>query len=128
MPNKSEGAVMRTLLVYAAEFKARLFRNQVGHYVVAQDDCKSCQRFGRRITSGLCPGSSDLIGWMPVMITPEMVGQTFARFVAVEAKREQGGTLQENQRAFLAQLERDGALAGVARSVGDLEEILGRKP
>lgn len=30
--------------------------------------------------------SSDLIGWRPVVVTPDMVGQTVALFVTIEAK------------------------------------------
>ncbi len=120
----SEGAVVRTLLVYAGEFGVKLFRNHRGVHKLAQKDCKSCQRWGVTISAGLTNGMPDTVGWMPVVIGPEHLGQTFARFVAVEAKREDGGTVSEDQRRVLGILERDGALCGVARSIADLEGIL----
>jgi hypothetical protein len=50
----------------------RVFRNNVGEYKVGD----------RYIRYGLCPGSSDIIGWTPVKITPEMVGTTLPVFTA----------------------------------------------
>jgi hypothetical protein len=125
---QSEASVLRALLIYASEFGCRLFRNARGIERIAQKDCKSCQRFGRVVSYGLHNGAPDLVGWMPVTVTPAMVGTVVAVFVAIEAKRESGGTVSEAQRAFLAALARDGAVAGVARSIADLEGILGRKP
>jgi hypothetical protein len=119
----SETALVRLLLVAASEFGARLFRNQVGTYKLAQPDCRSCQIHGRTISSGLGPGSPDLVGWRTVTIGPEHVGRQLAVFLGVEAKSEQG-RVGEHQRAFLAELERQGAVSGVARSVADLERIL----
>ena len=121
---KSESEVLRALLIAASHLGARLFRNQVGRYRLAQPDCKSCQRFGRVISSGLYIGSPDLIGWQSVTITPAMVGQRVAVFVGVEAKREDGGTVSEDQRRFLAALKQAGAVAGVCRSVADLDALL----
>ena len=121
----SEAAVLRMLLVAASDLGARLFRNTRGVYKVAQKDCKSCQRFGVTVSTGLHNGAPDLIGWMPITITPEMVGQRLAVFVGVEAKRNPGGTVSEDQQRFLNALTQAGAVAGVARSVADLERILG---
>jgi hypothetical protein len=123
-PGAAETSVKRSLLIYASELGARLWVNVVGHHVVAQDDCRSCQRFGRHVTVGLGNGSPDLVGWIPVTIGPEHIGKQLAVFVGIEAKREKGGTLSEDQRRYLAALDRDGAIAGVARSIADLEGIL----
>ena len=41
----------------------------------------------RRVKYGLYKGSSDLIGWKSIEITPEMIGQRFAVFVSVEVKK-----------------------------------------
>lgn len=48
---------------------------------------------------GMPDGWPDLTGWQSVTITPDMVGQTFARFVGVEVKT---GTqkLKKEQRRF----------------------------
>jgi hypothetical protein len=123
----SESALLRLLLIAASEFGARLFRNQVGTYRIAQPDCKSCQRFGRTISSGLGPGSPDLVGWRTVTIRPSDVGRTIAVFVGVEAKTDTG-RVGEHQRAFLAELERQGAVSGVVRSVADLGRLLDTPP
>lgn len=124
-PPKSEGAVLRTLMLYASEHGAVLFRNTRGIYKVAQQDCKSCQRFGFTVSTGLTNGAPDLVGWTPVLITPEHVGKQVAIFTGIEAKREVGGVVSEEQRRFLTALELAGAIQGVARSVGDLDDVLG---
>lgn len=126
MPNNPERDVQRTILLYASEHGVVLFRNPRGVERIAAKDCDRCQRFGRVVSYGLCNGASDLIGWAPTIVTPEMVGHTVARFAAIEVKRERGGTVSEDQRAFLAALEKAGGIQGVARSVGDVDEILGR--
>ena len=60
---------------------------------------------------GLFPGSSDLIGWREVEITPEMVGKRVAVFVAHECKRH-GERPTESQANFIAQVRRAGGIAG----------------
>jgi hypothetical protein len=81
----------------------------------------------KRIKVGLQnPGGSDLIGWRRIEITPDMVGQTVAQFLAIEVKGE-GTPWQEGQREFL-QLVRDvGGCAGVARSVDAARKIVDSK-
>jgi len=65
-------------------------------------------------------GASDLIGWTPVVITPEMVGQTVAVFTAGEAKPATGGKASEDQEKFIAAVRRDGGIAGVVRGALDV--------
>jgi hypothetical protein len=93
---------------------ARLWRNNTG----ALKDST-----GRLVRYGLCPGSSDLIGLRQVTITPDMVGQQLAVFVAIEVKHQ--GRLTPQQQAFLTMVQQAGGLAGVARSVDDARSILG---
>ena len=69
----------------------------------------------RRLNFGLVKGSSDLIGWRPVEITPEMVGQTIAQFVAVECKTLAYGKTTEEQDNFLGQVAGSGGHAILAR-------------
>lgn len=114
----TETALVRRLLLRASELGQRLFRNQVGQYRLALPSCKRCQQEGRIIRSGLCVGSSDLIGWAPVVITPEMVGQTVAVFTAVEAKCRAVATSE--QIAFLNAVHAAGGRAILARSESDL--------
>lgn len=78
----------------------------------------------RPLQAGLCPGSSDLIGWHCIEITPAMVGQRLGAFLAVEVKRPGGKPPTQKQQRFLEAVQRMGGLAGVARSVEDAEAIL----
>lgn len=93
---------------------ARLWRNNTG----ALKDPS-----GRLVRYGLCTGSSDLIGFRTLEITPEMVGQRVAVFTAIEVKDR--GRATPEQQAFIAMVQAAGGLAGIARSVDDARSILG---
>jgi hypothetical protein len=93
-----ESIIQNAIRIAASTAGARVFRNQVGSYRLAD---------GRWITSGLCVGSSDLIGWTVV--------NGVAVFTAIEVKTVNGRTSKE-QDAFIAAVERDGGLAAVVRS------------
>lgn len=84
----------------------RLFRNQVGVYELAD---------GRTLRSGLCVGSSDLIGWVSRVIRPEDVGKRVAVFAAIEVKRA-GKRPTPEQACFLETVTAAGGVAAVARS------------
>ena len=64
-------------------------------------------------------GGSDLIGYKSVTITPDMVGQKIAQWVAVEVKSKTG-RLSKEQRHFLDVIEKAGGIALIARSPDDL--------
>jgi hypothetical protein len=70
---------------------------------------------GRVHTFGLVKGSSDLIGWTAIEITPEMVGRKVAVFTACEVKSERGRVSKEQQN-FIDQVNAQGGVAFVARS------------
>jgi hypothetical protein len=93
----------------------RLFRNQVGQL--------PNPRTGRYVQFGLAKGSSDLIGFKTIKITPDMVGQDIAQFVSLEIKTERGklSTMQQN---WLQKVKSSGGLVGVARTVKDALNIL----
>lgn len=101
-----EQAVMQRVMLAASRLGWKVFRNNVG---VLTD------RRGVPVRYGLCPGSSDLVGWRTVTITADMVGQDLAQFVAVEVKTETG-RLTDQQRAWLASVQDAGGVAIVARS------------
>lgn len=93
----------------------RAFRNNVGGF---KDPAT-----GRFIRYGLFVGSSDLIGWRTVTITPDMVGQTFAQFLSVEVKTPKG-VLSPEQRTWLENVRKAGGVAVVARSATDVQFLL----
>lgn len=130
----SEADFMRRCLKRATEMGARLFRVNVGRAWVGSD--QKITRSGmyhveagsvilgnaRPFKAGV-PGMSDLIGWVPVEITPDMVGQTVAVYTAVETKAKRGRVTTE-QAAFIAVVSGAGGRAGVARTDDDLHNIL----
>jgi hypothetical protein len=79
-------------------------------------------RRGVPVRYGLQPGSSDLIGWRTVTITPEMVGQQVAVFTSIEVKTATGRVKPE-QKLWLDKVQAAGGIAGVARSVEDALRI-----
>jgi len=96
----------------------RLFRNNTG---VLQD------KRGTHVRFGLCPGSSDLIGWKSVVITPDMVGKRVAVFTAIETKTAKGA-VRINQHLFIKAVREAGGKAGVARTMEDADEICNQRP
>lgn len=77
----------------------------------------------RPFNTGLPVGFPDLFGLVPVTITPDMVGQQIAVFVAVEVKQKTG-RISAKQKDMLVFLQQQGARAGIARSVDDAARIL----
>lgn len=80
----------------------------------------------RPLNAGLCVGSSDLIGWTTVKITPEMVGREVAIFTAVEVKAIRGRATAD-QINFIDQVRKAGGLAGVARSPEEARKIIANR-
>jgi hypothetical protein len=108
-----ERRIQAEIQLAAGNGPARLWRNNVGALRDAQ---------GQLVRYGLCPGSSDLIGFRTITITPDMVGQRVAVFTAVEVKDQARAT--EQQQAFIRLVQQAGGMAGVARSVPDGLSIL----
>ena len=96
----------------------RLFRNQVGvgwvgGRVVRANGSVSVL-YPRRVSFGLHPGSSDLIGWRTITITPDMVGKTVAVFMGVEIKSD-SGSLKPHQKNWDEQLTRSGGVSLIVK-------------
>lgn len=110
----------RIMLSIGALPGVRVFRNAVGEAwhgeVIEHSHGHLVMKFPRRVTYGLCPGSSDLIGLRSVRITDAMVGNTFAQFIAPEIKRPRGGHEREKQRDFIAMVQSLGGAADFVRS------------
>jgi len=111
----SEMAILRRILEACGRGGVRLFRNNCG----ALED-----KTGRIVRYGLCKGSSDLIGYRTVEVTPDMVGQRIAVFVALEVKDK--GRLTQEQAQFLRVVSEAGGIAAEVRSPEDAEAALRR--
>jgi hypothetical protein len=116
----SENAVRNNIMLDLGHGDVRLYRNNIGAYQDPHDPA------GKRwITYGVGnPGGSDLIGYKSIVITPDMVGQRVAVFVAIETKAEFGGREEDDQKTFIANVKAAGGLAGFARSVDEGRSIL----
>lgn len=113
---QKEGDLNAAIMMGATKLGHRLFRNQRGKYQKPD---------GSWISYGIGPnGASDLLGFARVTITPEMVGETVAVFLVVEAKT----GLQKprgDQERFLAAVRR---LGGIALWGRDAETVLSQLP
>lgn len=100
----------------------RLFRNNCGMAVYFSD--KNGGRKERRVKYGVCnPGGSDLIGWRSITITPDMIGDRLAVFLAIETKAPKKGP-NKNQKNFIYQVKTAGGLAGSARNIPEALKII----
>lgn len=69
-------------------------------------------------------GTSDLLGWTTVTVTPEMVGCRAAIFTAIETKETGGGKKRDEQRNFVDQVRLAGGIAGFAASAEEAVSIV----
>ena len=114
----SEHEIQQRIRLACGHGPVRLWRNNSGALVDQQ---------GRLVRFGLAKGSSDLIGLRTLEITPDLVGQRLAQFVALEIKGARGVASPE-QRAFLKLVEQLGGLAAICRSVEAAEQALQLAP
>lgn len=135
----SEHEIQQRILLKCGNGDARLWRNNVGsgwagkatrvtpgNLRLVLSELRPGDvvvRNGRPLHAGLCLGSSDLIGYSPLLVGPEHVGQQLAVFAAVEVKSATGRPSTE-QRAFLDHVRNAGGRAGIARSVEDAQCIM----
>lgn len=101
----------------------RLLRNSKGQgwmgSLVSRHAGRVVLENARQVAFGLiAPGSSDLLGPIRVLVTPEMVGQTVALFGAMEIKRP-GGRRPQDQIDFVSFVNNFGGRAGFVESVDD---------
>lgn len=128
-----EKNILNTILLEIGrrQREARIFRNNVGQAwagEVVNNYTKDGHRYvviknAQPIHIGLCTGSSDLIGWYSLEITPEMVGRRVALFTAIEVKRP-GKNPTIEQARFMEAVRASGGIAGVARSPDDAIKII----
>jgi hypothetical protein len=123
--------LMRRLQIVASQLGARLFRQnsgmawvgkvQRGPATVRLGTGDVVLRNARPFHAGF-EGLSDLGGFVPVEITPDMVGSTVAVYAQVEVKA--GAATSKEQAAWIDLVNANGGRAGVAKSEADLAVIL----
>ena len=124
-----ESAVQQRTRLELARLGALVYRNNVGA-------CEDKQ--GRIIRYGLCNESaqmnralksSDLIGVIPVVVTPEMVGKTVGLFLAVECKKSDwrmtpSDTRAQAQLRFIELIRSVGGIGGFITDPAQVKDIL----
>jgi len=124
---RETGTIKKILGDIGARMGTRLFRNNTflgwaGKVTHVSADTVVINS-AHPVKGGLCNGSSDLIGWHSVQVTPAMVGKKVAIFLALEAKTPIGRATNE-QLAFNKAVTNAGGIAGIVRSVEDVDELL----
>jgi hypothetical protein len=108
----------------------KLFNNPCGEAwignVVAKDTHTVTLVRPRHITFGLFPGSTDLIGWTEVLITPEMVGRRIAVFTSPEVKVP-GEKPKTHQAKWIENVLAAGGIAGPVTSPEEALSLVGVK-
>ncbi len=79
----------------------------------------------RRFNTGLPKGFSDTFGFRVVEITPDMVGQKIAQFVAIEVKTAKGA-IRDEQSKFINVVNNNGGCGGICRSPEDALELISK--
>ena len=102
-------------LALGQEKNLRLFRNETGTL--------PNPRTGKWVKFGLAQGSSDLIGFKTITVTPEMIGSDLAVFCSIEVKTKTG-RLSDIQHNWLQVVKNAGGITGVARTVSEALNIL----
>ena len=105
-----ETNIMNKIMLAMSKKGWLCWRNQVGLFKTLD---------GRTVNIGI-KGSSDLMAIKPTVITPDMVGQTLAVFVAVEVKTATGRQ-SEPQKKWQKAVEKLGVKYILARSENDIE-------
>lgn len=129
---KQESNIQREIMLALSKIGVRIFRNNVGKAWVGQhvsitsanQHCVTLRpgdvvvRNARRLHAGLCKGSGDLIGWMTVIVTPEMVGKKIAVFASCEVKTAKGRP-SPDQKNFDSTVRAAGGVSVIARTTDD---------
>lgn len=103
-------------------FRANVGQAWASNELFWQRDGSLILRKPRPFSTGLPPGFPDLFGFVPVVITPDMVGKTFPMFTGIDAKSKTGRK-REAQMRFVSVVIANGGRAGFARSVEEAVAI-----
>lgn len=126
----TESDVEKRIIKHCSKIGATVFKNNTGS--AFRGIKKRISIGGKLLTAilnpaivkfGLIKGSSDLIGYTPVEITPEMVGTKLAVFTAIEVKKDKAGKYgaTPEQLRFISNVKRVGGLATVADCEKDID-------
>lgn len=110
-----ETQILQKIRLECSRGDVRLWRNNVGGLIDST---------GRFVQFGLCVGSSDLIGYKSIVITPDMVGQRVAVFTALEVKAHHNSKLTDAQRRFLQLVRNAGGIGAVVRGIIEAKAAL----
>lgn len=132
----NEGNLMKSVMLALGKIPGvRIFRNNTGKAWIGKSAVITSRRQiwvnpgdviienGRFFHAGLCVGSSDLIGFKSVQVTPEMVGKRVAIFLAPEIKTAKGRPSPE-QLNFIKMVTDFGGIAYVATTEAEAVEFL----
>jgi len=120
-------ALTNSIRLACSKTGARLFVTTVGKFWAGQ--CVGRLPNGdtvirnARIVSVGTPGQSDLGGWIPVVVTADMVGTTLAVRCDVEVKTPTDRPTPA-QLAYIDAVNKSGGRAGIARSSEDAVRIV----
>lgn len=125
---KSESEVQQEIRLTSPKYKVSLLRNNQGAF---KDETGRLVRFGLGNESpNQAYRSSDLIGFIEVTVTPEMVGKSIAVFTAVEVKKENWKPSNDQrelfQRNFIEWVKSKGGIAGMVKSVDEFIALITR--
>ena len=110
----NETEILNKIKTKLSKLGFTIFRNNVGAWRAKN---------GQYIKYGLCKGSSDLIGWKPIVVTQEMVGKLVAIFSAIEVKRPSKSITSDEQINFIKSVKEAGGIGVIAKSEDDLEQL-----
>lgn len=106
-----------------------MFRNSQGYCIACSPkDIHKLNGGGWKVDKGapmhfgLFKGSSDMIGFKPTVITPDMVGQTVAIFQSIEVKTK-NDRLSKEQKAWNRSVENQGGIVEVWQESKDGKTI-----
>lgn len=79
---------------------------------------------GKWVQAGLGVGTPDLVGFVSVTITPEMVGKKFARVVGIEVKKPGTGRASPEQLMCISMWQNHGAVALITDNLDEAVKAL----
>lgn len=120
----TESDILKYVQLALSKLRVTIFRSNTGLGWVGRTISHNAREITladpRALHAGLTKGSSDLIGWQSVTVTPEMVGKRIAIFTAIEVKGP-AGRLTADQKNFLNVVTNAGGCAFMAR--GDQDAV-----